>query len=73
MPVQEVAANKLQRSLKSVQAALETRQAAIFGEEVSFHQLPAYHMCAPVGCSCGHSAYSATAQAYLFRCCMLCV
>ena len=35
MPAQEVAANALQRSLKGVQAALENRQAAIFGEEVS--------------------------------------
>ena len=35
MPVQEVAANALQRSLKGVQAALENRQAAVFGEEVS--------------------------------------
>lgn len=43
MPVQEVAANKLQRSLKSVQAALETRQAAIFGEEVCFQPLTIVH------------------------------
>lgn len=43
MPVQEVAANKLQRSLKSVQAALESRQAAIFGEEVSFQPITSVH------------------------------
>ena len=54
MPAQEVAANALQRSLKGVQAALESRQAAIFGEQVSckstsgmYLTQPAY-TCAPV-------------------------